>query len=109
MQSKHLDGHEWQNQKDGWRIHLGWPSPDLRYLCLGTAGRQVERGFDKTAAAGMNVEQLRVQVEVVDSELVEGIEVESFSVHQQLFEQSPEYHKPAEIDRLGSMAAEYSG
>ena len=55
--------------------------------------------FDKTAAAGMKVGQLRVRGEVVDSELVEGIEVESFSVHQQVFEQSPKNHKPAEIDR----------
>lgn len=69
----------------------------------------MERGSDKTAAADMKVEQLRVQVEAVDSESVEGIEVESFSVHQQLFEQFPENHKPAEIDLLGSMAAEHSG
>ena len=69
----------------------------------------MERGFDKTAAAGMKVGQLRVRGEVGGSESVEGIEVEAFSVHQQVFEQSPENHRPAEIDRLGSMAAEHSG
>lgn len=69
----------------------------------------MERGVDKTAAPGMKVEQLRVQAAVVDNVSVGDMEIESFSVHQQLFEQSPENHKPAEIDRLAWTAAEHSG